>query len=139
MANTTPEKELVSLEKKYWKAIKDRDVDAAMRLTDDPCIVAGSQGVGRISAEEMTAMMQKARYTLDAFEFQGDVQVRMLGPDVGIVAYKVHEELTVDGKPVTLDATNSSTWIRKGGRWLCALHTESLPGDPFGRDKHAAS
>jgi hypothetical protein len=53
---------------------------------------------------------------------------------LAIVAYQVHEELTVDGKPVTLDAADSSTWVRRNGRWLCALHTEAIAGDPFGRD-----
>lgn len=47
----------------------------------------------------------------------------------------MHEELTVDGKRVALDAADASTWVRRNGRWVCALHTESLAGDPFGRDR----
>ena len=39
----TIETELVELEKQYWQAIKDKDADAAMRLTDDPCIVTEAQ------------------------------------------------------------------------------------------------
>jgi hypothetical protein len=61
--------------------------------------------------------------------------VRLLGDDTAIVAYTVHEELTVDGKPVSIDAADTSTWVRRDGRWLCALHSESLAGDPFGRDR----
>src|SRR6266540_6516732 len=38
-------------------------------------------------------------------------------------------------KPVELDAADASTWVRRNGKWLCALHTESLKGDPFGRDR----
>ena len=52
--------------------------------------------------------------------------VRLLGDDVAIVAYTVREELTVDGKPLTLEAADSSTWVRRDGRWVCALHTEAL-------------
>ena len=51
------------------------------------------------------------------------------------VGREVHEELTVDGKPLTLDAADTSTWVRREGRWLCALHTEAIAGDPFGRDR----
>lgn len=40
----------------------------------------------------------------------------------------------MEGKPVTIDAADASTWIRRNGSGLCALHTESLLGDPFGRD-----
>ena len=60
---------------------------------------------------------------------------RMLNDDVAIVPYKVHEELTVDGEPVSIDAADACTWVRRNGRWLCALHTESIAGDPFGRDR----
>jgi len=38
----------------------------------------------------------------------------------------------------TLDAADASTWVKKDGRWLCALHTESLIGDPYGRDRRTA-
>jgi hypothetical protein len=41
--------------------------------------------------------------------------------------------LVVDGKPVKLQAYDSSVWVRRDGDWLCALHTESPAGDPFGR------
>jgi hypothetical protein len=54
---------------------------------------------------------------------------------VAIIAYNVHEEVTVDAQRVSLDAADASTWIRRNGQWRCALHTESIAGDPFGRDK----
>ena len=41
MTTATVEHELLELEKDYWRAIKDKDVEAAMRLSDDPCIVVG--------------------------------------------------------------------------------------------------
>jgi hypothetical protein len=47
----------------------------------------------------------------------------------------VREQLTVDGNPLTLEAADASTWVRRDGRWVCALHTESIAGDPFGRDR----
>jgi hypothetical protein len=47
----------------------------------------------------------------------------------------VHERLIVNGEPVTIDAADASTWVRREGQWRCALHTESIAGDPFGRDR----
>lgn len=135
MATTTIEAELLDLENRYWQAIKDQDVDAAMSLTDDPCIVTGAQGIGLIDRKTLAAMMKATAYTLNRFVLKDGAQVRLLRDDVAIVAYQVHEELTVDGKPVTLDAADSSTWVRRDGRWLCALHTEAIAGDPFGRDR----
>jgi uncharacterized protein (TIGR02246 family) len=135
MPTTTIEAEILDLEKRYWQALKDQDVDAVMRLTDEPCMLTGAQGVGLIDRKTLAAMMREAPYTLDAFELKDGAHVRLLGDDVAIIAYQVREELTVEGKPVTLDAADASTWMRRDGRWLCALHTESILGDPFGRDR----
>jgi hypothetical protein len=136
MATRTIESELLDLEKRYWQAIKDKDADTAMRLSDEPCILTGAQGVGSINRKTLGELMKAPSYTLDRFELKDGAQVRGLRDDVAIVAYQVHEELTVDGKPVALDAADSSVWVRRDGRWLCALHTESIAGDPFGRDRN---
>jgi len=128
------QKELLALEKEYWQAIKDRNVEAAMYLTDEPCIVTGARGVARVDRETLQGMLSAAPYTLEDFDLD-DVEVRMLGDDVAVLAYNVHENLIVDGKPVKLDAADSSTWVRRDGRWLCAMHTEAIQGDPFGRDR----
>ena len=137
MATLTRERELIELETQYWQAIKDKDAAAALRLTDDPCIVAGAQGVASIDHRMFEAMMSTGAWTLHKFAFEGDVQVRFVTDDVAIVAYRVMEELTVEDKPVTLRAADASTWTRRNGRWVCALHTESIVGDPFGRDRTA--
>ena len=132
------EAQLLNCEKQYWQAIKDRDVAAAMRLTDDTCIVTGAQGVARITRDAFAGMLQAGGWTLHEFTLS-DVQVRVLSEDVAIVAYKVKELLTVEGKSVTLDAADSSAWVKREGQWMCALHTEALSGDPFGRDRQPAA
>jgi hypothetical protein len=131
----TIEKELVELETQYWQAIQDKNTDAAMKLTDDTCVVTGASGAASIDRKAFAGMLNSPGWTLNEFEFVGDVIARAVTDDVGVVAYKVREQLTVDGKPLTLEAADASTWIRRDGRWLCVLHTESIIGDPFGRDR----
>jgi hypothetical protein len=138
MADTTIERELVNLETQYWQALKDKDVEAAIALTDEPCIVAGAQGVAMIDHRTYHGMMENAAWTIVDFDIRDDVQVRVLDENTGIVAYTVHEELTVEGEPVAFDAADTSMWLRRDGRWLCALHTESIAGDPFGRDRQSS-
>ena len=125
---------ILALEKQYWDTMISKDVDAAITLSDDPCIIAGAQGVSRISNEQYRKVMTSGTWTLRSY-VMSDVQARMIDDDVAIIAYKVHEELTVDGKPLTLDANDASTWVRRDGAWKCALHTEAVSGDPFGRDR----
>jgi uncharacterized protein (TIGR02246 family) len=138
MADMTAEQELVDLEKRYWQALKDKDVTAALELTDEPVTVTGAQGVGQIDHDTFRTMMENATWTIDDFDIRDDVQVRLLDDDTAIVAYTVHEDLTVDGERVSFDAADTSTWVRREGRWRCALHTESIAGDPFGRDRSAS-
>jgi hypothetical protein len=129
------QKELLDLETQFWNCMKTKDVDRALKMTHDPCIVTGAQGVSHLDKQTFARLMQTGDWTLHDFKIQ-DAKVEQLGDDVAIIGYKVHEKLTVDGKPVTLDAADASTWVKKNGRWLCALHTESVTGDPYGRDRH---
>lgn len=126
--------ELSELETRYWTAIRDQDGDAASRLTADPCIVAGAQGVASIGTSMFLSMMNDQTWRLDQFELM-DVNVRQVREDVAVIAYRVKERLEVDGEPLTLEAADTSTWVRSGDGWRCAVHTESLIGDPFGRDR----
>jgi len=135
----TVERELLKLERRYWQALQDGDDQTAVLLSDDPCIVSGAQGVASIDRKAMAAMLKQATWKLRHFEIGPDVKVRMLGEDVAVLAYKVREHLTVDGKPVELEASDASTWVRRDGQWVCALHTESLKGDPFGRDRRGTA
>jgi ketosteroid isomerase-like protein len=132
------EQELLLLEERYWRAVQSRDVATVVALSDDPCIVTGAQGVARIDHLALAELLSGATYTLDHFEIE-DAHVRLIGDQVAIVAYTVSEQLTVEGEKVILEAADASTWVKKDGRWVCALHTESLPGDPFGRGRADAA
>ncbi len=129
------EAELLELERQYWQAMQDRDVKAAVKLTDFPCIIAGPSGIGRIEQSAFEGMMKNPPYEIRKVELDQDAKVRLIRDDVAVVAYKVHEELMVDGEEVTIDAADTSTWIRRNGHWMCALHTEAITGDAYGRDQ----
>ena len=128
------EKELLDLENRYWRAIKDRDVNAMLGLTEFPCLVAGATGIGLLDRENFLKMMKDPKCTLHDFKMK-KADVRALKDDVACLAYEVHQDMTVDGKKVSMEATDSSVWVRRDGRWLCAMHTETVKGDPFGRDR----
>jgi len=125
-------RELMDLEKQYWTAIQEQDSSRAAALSDDPCVVVGAQGVGEVDRTTLSKMLEGAQWKLRKFSLS-DVHVRSLGDDVAAVAYKVKEDLLVDGKPLELEAFDSSVWAKRRGKWVCVLHTESPAGDPFGR------
>src|SRR5688500_16171852 len=133
MATQTIDAEMLELEQRFWQALKDLDVETAANLIDEPSLLTGAQGVGMVDRKSFREMMAAPNYTLDRFELKDGAQVRQLSDDLVIIGYEAHEELTVEGKPVTMDVADTSVWVRKDGRWLCAAHTEAIRGDPFGR------
>jgi hypothetical protein len=124
-------RQLFALEKKYWNAIKDGDSSTAVSLSDDPCVVIGAQGVGEIDKTTLARMFEGAPYRLKEFTFD-DVHIRQVTDDVVVVAYKVKEDLVVEGQDVNLEAFDSSVWVHRNGEWVCVVHTESIAGDPYG-------
>lgn len=131
--NTNLESELFELENQFWSALRDKDITTALALTDFPCILTGPQGISSIDEATFTSMMTTAPHTLDDFEIDRNAKVRLVNRDVAIIAYKAREHVTVDGSPIRLEVADSSTWIRRDGKWRCAQHTEAIVGDPFGR------
>jgi hypothetical protein len=126
------EKELLALENKYWTSIKDNDMAMAEKLTADPCILAGPQGASLVDKASFRKMMGKPTWTLLDYQIK-NAEVQQLTNDVAIIGYNVHVVARYEGKEVTLDAADASTWVKKNGSWVCALHTEAPIGDPFGR------
>jgi hypothetical protein len=126
--------ELIALEKRFWQTMIDRDVKTATELMADSCIITGAQGVAQIDKATFGKMLEGGKWTLHDYRFE-EVKVIQPTADLAVVGYKVTEHVTVDGKRIELKAADASTWVRQGGHWLCVLHTESVLGDPFGRDQ----
>jgi hypothetical protein len=121
MEKRSVQSELADLERKYWTAIMEKDAVVALQLSHDQCVLTGAQGTSHIDGAALREIMDVAPWILDDFELDG-VQVSLVNDDVAIVSYKVRESLIVEGKPFTVEASDSSTWIRSNGRWLCACH-----------------
>ncbi len=129
---------ITQLERSYWDALVAKDGERAVALSADPVIVAGGQGVSSITSEQHREMVKaEGDWELRSYKME-NVHTQMVSDDVAIIAYTVHEEMIVDGKPLTLHANDASTWVKRDGEWKCSLHTESVVGDPFGRDKKNA-
>ena len=133
-----PMEEVVELERQYWQALRDGDEETPPRLSDDPCIVSGAQGIASLDHRAVATMLNQLTWKLKSFEIDPNVIVRVIGENIALLAYKVHQVLAVDSRLLEFDALDTSTWVRRNGRWRCVLHTEAIAGDPFGRDRRRA-
>ena len=134
MATTTMEKELLALEREYWDSMITKDPTVATRLTADESIVVGAHGVGTVTSKNIGSMVQTDDWKLKRYEFS-DVACLPIDDNNAIIAYRVKEELEVDGKPVSFTAHDATVWTKRKGKWVSTLHTESVAGDAYGRDK----
>ncbi len=117
---------IFNLEKKYWAAMRDHDLEAAISLTDFPCLVVGSKGARSIDRSQFEKMFNGHQQDLiKEIKFEENPEVRQLGPDTAVIAYKINSTVERDGKTVPMNAIDASTWIRRNGKWVCAMHTET--------------
>lgn len=126
MANPHPTKdEILALETAYWDALCRKDGRAASQLSSDSTIVSGKQGISTITRPQMKSLTEESKWTLDSYQF-GEVTFLSPMPDIAILAYTVTQTVTMNGKPQTLRAADSSTWIRGPEGWTCCAHSEAF-------------
>ena len=133
---TALEQELIDLETCFWDAMQRRDTKMVAELTAGGSVVVGASGAMALGPGSLAQMLESAEWDILRYEMDPTTAtVQRLSDDTALIAYRVHEDLRVDDEPVALDAFDLSVWQRRNGRWECVLHTESIAGDPFGRDR----
>ena len=120
--------QIINLETRFWQSMKDKDVATAQSLIGDDCLITGPMGSMRVDPAKYAEMTRDGQWTLDSFEFK-DVDVVFPNADTAVIAYKVHQTGSMKGKPMDLNAADSTVWARNGGEWKCALHTETMLED----------
>jgi ketosteroid isomerase-like protein len=118
-------KTIVDLETSFWQSMVDKDAKRAKQMIADQCLITGPMGSMKIDPDAYEAMTKEGRWTLESFEFS-DLDVIFPAEKVAVVAYKVHQKGAMKGKPMDLKCADSTTWIKDGQSWKCALHTETI-------------
>lgn len=130
MATATKD-EIIALEKDYWDAMKRKDGTRSSQLSGKISLTTGARGVTSIPKEKMGRMTEEGDWTLEAYKFE-DVEVITPAPDVAIIAYKVKQNVTMQGKKQEFEAADISTWIRGADGWECHAHSETILQDSKG-------
>ncbi|MEP6872990.1 MAG: nuclear transport factor 2 family protein [Burkholderiales bacterium] len=119
-------KTLVDLETKFWQSMVDQDTDAALSLLCEPAVMVSSHGAMKFDHAGYRKMAEQGTMMVTAFELS-DMEVVFPNDDTAVMMYRVKQTLTPRGKKqsVTQEMTDSSTWVKEGTNWLCAMHTET--------------
>ncbi len=117
--------EIYNLEKRYWQAMQDHDLKTAIELTKFPCIVASAHGSQTVDRASFEKMFNSDRHHLKEFTIdKGRFLAREVSPGTFVTAYEVKSSFAENGKSREINAIDTSTWIKEGDKWICAMHTE---------------
>ena len=120
----TTQSEIMALERKFWQSMADMDVETAVSLLDEQSTTAGTRGIHYFSPAEYKTMAQAGDARITSFEFS-DERVIFPAPDVAIASYKAKQSFNMAGKSHEQVVYDTTTWIRKSGKWVACAHTET--------------
>ena len=115
--------ELMALEKGSWDFMRDNNA-AGMRafLADDALLIF--EDGKRYNKREFLALMQD--FKLTDLTIEPTYAVRMIGPDVATLLYRVTYTSTFKGgAPETAKVISSSVYVRRDNKWWSILYQET--------------
>ncbi len=108
--------QIIELEEKFWQAMKEDDIEAAVSLTRFPCLISGPQGSRLVVEDDFRNMMKAhSEKNYEGIELKNKL-VEILNEETAIITYEANH----NGKTFL----DTSTWVNVKGNWVCAYHSE---------------
>lgn len=120
----TTQNEIMEIERRFWQAMVDMDIDAAISLLDDESVSVSGWGIHHFSPAGYRDMALAGNARITFFKFS-DERVIFPTPDVAIASYKANQSFIMDGKTHDMTVYDTTTWVRKNGKWVASAHTET--------------
>jgi hypothetical protein len=130
MSKSKRQEEIERLENAFWKSMVDNTPKVATAMLTEPALMVSGHGVNMFDHAGYIKMAKDGKYKLIDYEVS-KMDVLFPTDDVAIATYHVNQKMEMDGKPMEMDSVDSSTWVKDGDSWKCAMHTES-PVPPKG-------
>ena len=123
---SAPHDTLVALENRFWQSLVEEDSDTATELLCEPAFMVSSHGAFKFDHASYRKMATEGPMVLTSYELS-DVQVAFPNENTAVLAYNVKQTMSPRGKKdgKTEIVHDTSTWIREGDSWKCAMHTET--------------
>ena len=97
------------------------DIPAAQKLLTPNYTAIDSSGAVW-SADQMFAQMKNCG--ISSFKLK-DPQVHLLASDSAAIVYRVDVNAMCGDHKISVDLAASSVWVKRGGKWLTEIHTET--------------
>ncbi len=118
--------DLIALERRFWKALVDEDVEEATSLLDEPALMVSPHGAMQFDHDGYKRMAEQGSMVVKSYEL-ADMNVVFPTEETAVLTYQVRQALAQRGQTTETvqQMADSSVWTRKNGRWLCVMHTET--------------
>jgi len=121
---------IIDLETKFWQSMVDNDTDTALAILCEPSLMVSSKGAMRFGHEDFRRMAEKGAMKLQSYQLS-DMQVVFPNDDTAVLTYHARQTTAPRGQSdgaMTEEMNDSSTWVKDGDAWKCAVHTETPAG-----------
>ena len=117
---------VIDLEKRFWQSMVDGQTDVALGLLCEPSIMVSEHGTMKFDHAAYRKMAEQGAKVVKSFQLS-DVDVQFPSETTAIVSYRVEQVVAprAQGELTRQEMFDSSTWVKTGATWKCALHTES--------------
>jgi len=124
---------LIDLETKFWQSMVDHDTDVALGLLCEPALMVSAHGAMKFDHAAYRKMADQGTQVVTSFELS-DMEVVFPNEATAVLSYRVKQGVAPRGGGSTRheEMQDSSTWVKTGEDWRCAIHTET-PAHPPNR------
>lgn len=113
------------LERAFWQSLVDNDPKTATGMLAERALMVSGHGAMTFDHAGYMKMAADPSHRLVDYTLS-DMDVLFPSDDMAIATYKADQLVEKDGKSMSMQVVDSSTWVRTGGEWKCVAHTESL-------------
>jgi hypothetical protein len=122
MSKAQSQKIIVSTEKKLWEGWKTKNYKPFRTYLSNDSVNVGDRGVA--TKTDLLKAFDSMNCEVKSYELS-DIKVVFLDSDAALVTYKAAQDGTCEGEALPAAVWASSTYVRRGGKWLAASHQET--------------
>jgi ketosteroid isomerase-like protein len=121
-----PGSTLIELETKFWQSMVDQDTKVALDLLCEPALMVSAHGAMKFDHATYRKMADQGTQVVTSFELT-DMEVVFPTETTAVLSYRVKQGVAPRGEGSTRheEMQDSSTWVKTGKGWKCAIHTET--------------
>lgn len=114
---------LMQREKDSWEMVKKKDLPGLRNYFADEAVLIFNDGA-RFSKAEFLKIVPD--FKLESYAIEGTGDIVVLTPDAATLIYRItYTSAIKDSKVTKVTVLSSSSYVRRGGKWLSVLYQET--------------